>query len=155
MGHLTSGNVKEALRTLQGRYCETGETAPKPCYDTMEAQTEDREKLYARVPPPGDKIPSHIERTPMNDNHQADKELRRAVKQSHNGRSGGVSKTRAEDLKTWLKGVENEEKAQEKGEKGYEGAGDTWRLLLKLIRHIWDTGEIPRQMLPTIVVLIP
>ena len=33
--------------------------------------------------------------------------------------------------------------------------GDTWRLFLKLIRHIWDTGEIPRQMLLTIVVLIP
>ena len=54
----------------------------------------------------------------------------------------------------WLKGVENEEKARENGEEGYEGAGDTWRLLLKLIRHIWDTGEIPRQMLLTIMVLI-
>ena len=30
-----------------------------------------------------------------------------------------------------------------------------WRLLLKLICHIWDTGEIPCQMLLTIVVLIP
>ena len=55
----------------------------------------------------------------------------------------------------WLKGVENEEKAWENGEEGYEGAGDTWRLLLKLIRLIWDTGEIPRQMLLTIIVLIP
>ena len=55
----------------------------------------------------------------------------------------------------WLKGVENEEQAREKGEEGYEGAGDSWQLLLKLIRHIWDTGEIPRQMLLIIVVLIP
>jgi hypothetical protein len=29
---------------------------------------------------------------------------------------------RAEVLKTWLNGVENKEKAQEKGEEGYEGA---------------------------------
>merc|ERR1712127_458508 len=57
--------------------------------------------------------------------------------------------------KTWLRGVEDEEWAQRKGEEGHQGKGDTWRLLLKLIRHIWDTGEIPRQMLLTIVVLIP
>ena len=43
---------------------------------------------------------------------------------------------RPEYLKTWLKGVENEEQVREIGEEGYEGAGDTWRLLLKLIRHI-------------------
>ena len=100
MGHLMSGNVKEVWRTLQRWYREAGDTAPKPCYNTMEAQTKEREKFYARVPPPGDKIPSHIERTPMNDDHPADEQLRRAVKRSHNGWFGGVSKMRAEDLKT-------------------------------------------------------
>ena len=30
-----------------------------------------------------------------------------------------------------------------------------WRLLVKLVQHIWNTGEIPRQMLRTIIVLIP
>ena len=29
------------------------------------------------------------------------------------------------------------------------------RMLVRLIRHIWDTGEIPAQMLLTVVVLIP
>ena len=62
---------------------------------------------------------------------------------------------RAEDTKEWLRGMENEKKAAEKGESGYEGAGDRWRLLLKLCQHVWETGEIPRQMLLTIVVLIP
>jgi hypothetical protein len=42
-----------------------------------------------------------------------------------------------------VKGVENKEAAWEKGEEGYDGAGDTWRMLLKLIQEIWDTGEIP------------
>ena len=50
--------------------------------------------------------------------------------------------------------MENKEKATKKGELGYEGAGDRWRLLLKLCKHVWETGEIPRQMLLTIVVLI-
>ena len=136
MGSLTSDNVKEAWRTLQGWYRDAGETAPKPCYDTMEAQIEERQKIYARIPPLGDKIPSYANRPPTNNDHPADEELRRAVKRSHNGRSGGVLKMRAEDLKTWLKRVENEEQVREKGEEGYEGAGDTWRLLLTHIRHI-------------------
>ena len=58
---------------------------------------------------------------------------------------------RAEDLKEWLRGMEQEER----GEPGYEGAGDRWRLLVKLCQHVWESGSIPHQMLLTIVVLIP
>ena len=110
----------------------------------MEIQTLAREKLYTCVPPPGDKIPSHIQRPPMNAEHPADKEVQRAVKRSHSGQLVGVSNIWAEDLKTWLKGVENKKQAREKGEDRYKGVGDFWRLLLKLIHHIWDTGEIPQ-----------
>ena len=109
MGSLTAGNAKETWRTLQGWYREAGEKAPKPCYDTIESQPVEREKLYDCVPPPGDKIPSHIQQPPMNGEHPANEEVRRAVKRSYNGWSGGVSKMRAEDLKTWLKGAENKE----------------------------------------------
>ena len=38
---------------------------------------------------------------------------------------------------------------------GFQGRGDTWRMLVKLVQHIWETGEIPYQMLRVIVVLIP
>ena len=82
-------------------------------------------------------------------------ELRRATKKAGNGRTGGASKMRAEDLKAWLRGMENEEEAAKKGESGYTGAGDRWRLLVKLCEQVWETGSIPRQMLLTIVVLIP
>ena len=61
---------------------------------------------------------------------------------------------RSEDIKEWLRGMKNKEKAAKKGESGYQGADDRWRLLLKLCQHVWETGEIPRQMLLTIVVLI-
>ena len=73
------------------------------------------------------------------------------MKACHNGRAGGGSKMRAEDLKDWLRGVEVKE---EKGE-AFAGQGDTWRILVTLVRNIWETGEIPRQMLRTIMVLIP
>ena len=59
---------------------------------------------------------------------------------------------RAEDIKEWLRGMENAEKAAKKGESGCKGEGDRKRLLLKLCQHVWETGEIPWQMLLTIVV---
>ena len=50
--------------------------------------------------------------------------------------------------------MENEEKALRPGAE-YKGAGDRWRLLVKLCQHVWRTGEIPQRMLLAIVVLIP
>ena len=57
---------------------------------------------------------------------------------------------RAEDMKGWLRRAELEETQE-----GYVGANDNWRLLMKLITTIWETEEIPRQMLWMVVVLIP
>ena len=62
---------------------------------------------------------------------------------------------RAEDLKRLIKGAENKHKAQMKYKEGFEGTDGIWRLLLRLVQHVWDTGAIPYQMLLTIVVLIP
>ena len=53
---------------------------------------------------------------------------------------------RAEDLKEWLRGTEEDEKAEAEGDEGFQGRGDAWRLLVKLVQHIWGTGEIPYQV---------
>ena len=45
----------------------------------------------------------------MNNKHPADEEVWQVAKRNHNRRPGGVLKMRAEDLKTWLKGIENGE----------------------------------------------
>ena len=74
-------------------------------------------------PPPGRRIPKHVDRPPQNDDPPSDGEIRDAVKACHNGRAGGGSKMRAEDLKGWLCGVEAEE---EKGE-AFAGQGDTYQ----------------------------
>ena len=50
--------------------------------------------------------------------------------------------------------MEREEKAAKEGKEGHEGAGDTWRLFVRLLQHVWNEGEIPRQMLLSVVVLI-
>jgi hypothetical protein len=51
--------------------------------------------------------------------------------------------------------MENKKRVRVKGEEGFTGTGDTWRMLLKLIKNSWDSGDIPRQTLLTIVVLVP
>ena len=60
----------------------------------------------------------------------------------------------AEHLKAWLRREEEGEEAEKEGIEGLEGVGDMWRLLVRLIQHIWDAGEIPSRMLLTIIVLI-
>ena len=56
---------------------------------------------------------------------------------------------RAEDIKGWIHSIVEEE------EEDTEGAGDNWRLFVTLIQTIWQTGEIPQQMLWIIIVLLP
>jgi hypothetical protein len=60
VGHLATGNVKEGWWTLRGLYRTVEDKAAKPCHDSLEKQTVEREELYDHVPPPGDKIPSHL-----------------------------------------------------------------------------------------------
>ena len=61
---------------------------------------------------------------------------------------------RAENLKEWLHEMEDEKKAAKKGESGYKGAGNRWRPLIKLCKHVWKTGKIPHQMLLRMLVLV-
>ena len=44
-----------------------------------------------------------------------------------------------------MRGMEHEEGEEE----GNDGTKDTWRLVVRLVKHIWETGKIPRQMLMT------
>ncbi len=53
------------------------------------------------------------------------------------------------DIKGWLRGMVEEEK------EGREGAGDKWKLFVKLIQAIWEQGCIPQQMMWVVIILIP
>ncbi len=60
---------------------------------------------------------------------------------------------RAEDLKEWLRGAEEEEDPETGDSR--EDAGDRWPMLERLIQEVWHTGYIPQQLCWVIVVLIP
>ena len=152
---LTEGKAKESWRTVRGWYRKESERASRPCFKTMEKQTQGREGLYAYREPPRDSIQCNVARPALEDEDPPHKDIKIAVKGCGNGRTWGGLGMRAEDMKAWLVGTEREEKARRDGVEGHEGAEDTWRLFVRLIQHVWDTGEIPRQMFLTIVVLLP
>ena len=148
-GHLQTGDLKEAWRCLKGWYRAVEDRAPKPCYQSLGKQTAEREELYRKVPPPGDPIPINVEPFDVNDDCPEDAAIRAAVKQLRNGRAGGASKMKAEDIKDWLRGMIEEE------EEGKEDAGYEWKLFVELIQLIWEKGEVPPQMMWIIIVLLP
>ena len=155
MTHLRNGHVREAWGAIWGWHRTVEPKAAKPCFRTMEEQTKGREDLYGLHTPPGERIPRNADRAPSDDGPPTDEELRGATKRSGNGKSGGASAMRAEDLKEWLRGAEEEEAAEAERTEGFQGRGDVWRMLIKLVQHIWETGEIPYQILRVVVVLIP
>ena len=147
------GDIKESFNIAKRWYRAAEDRALKPCYESMAKQTAEREELYRKVIPPGDPIPINVDPYEVQDEVPGDMEIRAKVKDLRNGRAGGASKMRAEDIRGWLRGIEEEED-QKRGTEG-AGAGNKWRLFIKLIQSIWRTGSIPRQMVWVIVVLIP
>ena len=62
---------------------------------------------------------------------------------------------KVEHLKEWLSEVVDEERADAEGSQGIDGKEDKWRMFVKLIQTVWNTGSIPPQMLWMSVVLLP
>ena len=112
------GKEKEVWAVVKGWYRQVSEKPAKPCCQTMARQTKEREDLYARQEPPGDPIPCNASRPPLADGAPPDAELRVAVKNLRNGRTGGGSNMQTEDIKSWLRGMERDEKAANEGEEG-------------------------------------
>ena len=102
---LTRGDVQEAFRYLKGLYRTATETTTRPCPQTMVRQTTERIALYARRDSPGEPLPINVDPILITDGAPTDGELREAVTDLTNGRAGGASGMRAEDVKAWLRGV--------------------------------------------------
>ncbi len=150
---LAGGNIQEAFHHLKGWYRAASETTIRPFPQTMVKQTAERIELYMRRDPPGEPLPININPIPAKDEMLSKGEIRVAVAGLSNGRAGGTSGMRAEDVKAWLHGIKLEE--DPKVGPANIGAGDNWRRFTILVRAIWDHGEIPPQLLWVIIVLIP
>ena len=150
---LGEGDLKEAWGVVKKWYRSASDRGPTPCRETMAKQTQERIDLYRKRPPPGEAIPIIVRKARVEDDTPLDQELRDIVKNNlNNGRAGGASFIRAEDIKAWLRGIIDEEDILSPA--GPE-AGRNWRLFVQLIQVIWETGIVPQSMMWIIVVLIP
>ena len=119
--HLENGDLQEAWRSIQCWYRAASNRAPKPCRQTLEQQTRERVELYAGVENPGDTVRINVQPYDVRDDVPADAKLRSVVRGMRNGRAGGASRMRAEDLKEWLRGIEEEERDGGNKEQGTDG----------------------------------
>ena len=86
----------------------------------------------------------------MQDNVPPEAEIRQGVWKLHNGHDSGASGIRAENIKGWLRAVEEAEKVGTyPGEDGYQ-----WALFVQLIQLVFEKGEIPSQMLWVVILLL-
>ncbi len=105
--------------------------APKPCPETLAAQTEERIQLYTAVPPPGWAMRFNVDPAPVPDAAPTDSELRAVVGQLRNGRAAGATGLKAEHIKEWLRDMKREE-----AEDGVEEIGDRWRMFVTLLQAV-------------------
>ncbi len=88
--------------------------------------------------------------TAVHDKPPTDQEIRGVVGQLRNGRAGCATGMKAKHLKEWLHGIKHEE-----SENRVAGEGDRWRLFVRLMQAVWESGTVPTQMSWMIIVLLP
>ena len=88
--------MQDVWLMLKGWYRTAKDRAPKP---TMANQTAERAELYAKVQAPGAPIPINVEPFAIDDSVPKEPEIRAVVKGMRNGRAGGVSGIKAEQIK--------------------------------------------------------
>ncbi len=106
----------------------------------MDRQTAERVTLYTRRKSPGKPLPSNTDPVEIDDDTPSDGELRVAVGELTNSRAAGASGMRAKHVKAWLSDMRREEDPKDQGA---NGAGDNWRLFLRLVQAAWTHGVIP------------
>jgi hypothetical protein len=122
-------------------------------FQTMERQMVEQVALYTQRPPSGEPLPINIAPILIPDGVSTDLEVRDAVCNLSNGRSGSTSNMHGEHIKEWLRGIQRKEDPQQNEDN--HSTGNLWHLLMRLVTAVWETSMVPQQLSWIIVVLIP
>ena len=108
---------KKAWECVQEWYQKASGQQQKQCHVGMEDQTteREREKLYAKVAPPGNNIPYNVPPTNVDDDKPQDTEIRPVVEAAKGGKAKGINLLQAEHIKLWLWRMECEEQYEDGG----------------------------------------
>jgi hypothetical protein len=138
-------DLTEAWSRLKSWYRQASDRPPKPSRQDLESVTRERIDLYTARPPPGAPIPVLVEPFPIPDSSPTYEEISLAVKRLRRGKAPGPTGLRTDNIKTWL--------AEAKRETDPRPA--KFIAFVRLIRHVYETGELPTQMTWSTVVLLP
>ncbi len=106
--------------------------------------------VHSCHPPPGWEMRINVTPTAVRDKPPTDQEIKGVVGQLRNGCAAGAMGMKAEHLMGWLCGIKHEE-----SENGVAEEGDCWRLFVRLMQAVWESGTVPTQMGWMIIVLLP
>jgi hypothetical protein len=142
---LTAGDSRESWNRLKAWYNQVSDRPSKPSRQDIRAITMERIDLYSHQHPPGAALPVLVAPAPVVDEIPTDEEIRAAVSRLRRSKSPGPSGIRTDHLKDWLAAAEARENP------------DTtrWDLLVRLLQHVYATGNIPTSLTYAVVVLLP
>jgi hypothetical protein len=123
--------------------------APKTCPETLARQTAERVELYTAVTPLVWEMRINVTPTAVRDEPPMEQEIRGVVGKLRNNCAVGAMGMKAEHLKGWLCGIKHEE-----SENGVAKEGDCWRLFVRLMQAVWESGTVPTQMGWMIIILL-
>lgn len=142
---LLGGEIQAAWDRFKSWYRQASDRPSPPSRMDLRAVTQERIDLYTREPPPGEAIPILVEPSNVPDEIPSDEEIREAVRRLRRDKAPGPSGLHTDHLKKWLADAENEEAPD----------STQWDLMVTLIQHVYETGDLPSILPWGIVVLLP
>jgi hypothetical protein len=101
--------------------------------------------LYTRTASPGELIPVEVAPFTVDDTCPTEEEIAAAVRRLRAHKAPGPSGMRTDHLKGWLAAATKEKRPDR----------TQWDVLVTLVGHMWQTGELPTMLPWSTMVLLP
>jgi exonuclease III len=138
---LAQKDKQTAWQILKRWYRLTTGRPPKPTRLDMSFLENEYTALYKATPSPGVPIPIHYHGNAIDDSTPNEEEILRAVQRLKAGKAPGPSGLRVDEIKKWMM----ERTTQP----------DPWDKFCLLVKHCFETGELPQSACFSTLVLIP
>jgi hypothetical protein len=138
---------KKAYSLMGSWYKFHGDRPPKPSRQDLLAVTAEFTAVYTAEPPEalGAEIPYNGPVFAIDDSVPSEAEIEAAIPRVKLGKAAGPSGMKGEDFRTWL------DAARRKSDP--EPA--PWLNLVAMIQHIFETGEVPKEVCQSLLALLP
>ena len=135
---------------LKRWYWHASVRAPNPSRTDMDNFRGDFQNLYHREEPqpPGLPLATHVYPTQFNDKIPSEADLEAAVHRLHPHRAGVHTHFRMEHFQKWRREAYSREKLKTHPQM------EIWLCMVDIVQHLWHKGEIPQELVCTVIVTI-